>query len=85
LPNLKFKAVAVLYTLEELAKRHNMVAAKAYDNDPFKGPHTVAAVVHGWNRDEYFNGPVTLSDSDYLAALEAAACGATHPAANRRS
>jgi hypothetical protein len=68
-----------LFTLKELAARHNQLAPKALDGCAYKADHACAAVHHKWVIYDYHSAsPLKLSDSDYLAALEAAKLNLTH-------
>lgn len=70
--------------IRELAVKHGQVAAVTHDGDPYKLAHMMAAMLHGWNREQYHVGVVELTDDDYLKALAAAETGETHAPANRR-
>lgn len=78
------KAPAETRSLLELAAAHGHVARRAPDSDRYSAAHMCAAVMHGWNAHEHHYGPIALSDANYVAALEAAACGKAHAPANRR-
>lgn len=74
----------MMFTLEELAKKHNQIARPSPQGDKYKGKHSVAATVHGWPSFEFNYGPVMLSEDDYLQALDSAQQHKKHPPANRR-
>jgi hypothetical protein len=83
-------AQEALLTVSELAKKHGQWTAVNAGIDgvtPFSAKHLVAAVRHGWNHFALQHGDeeVRLSDSDYLAALEAAHHGKVCHGANRRA
>lgn len=70
-------------TVEKLAAKHGQLQPAPIAGDsPFSAAHAVADLLHGWAHHKlYVGGEVTMSDADYLAALEAAAQGKTHAAA----
>ncbi len=76
-----------LLTVAELAEKHGQTQATPVPGDsPFKSDHLVADVRHGWAQHKHFvGGEVRLSDSDYLAAIEAARDGKTHAPAYKCS
>jgi hypothetical protein len=68
-------------TIVELAKRHGHMLKKTpiAGDDPFSAAHNVASVLNGWKAHEVSTGEiVTLTDADYLAAVEAAKAGKAH-------
>lgn len=80
-------------TLFELANRNGQLfvpnqkfhSVDAHES-PFKATHQVADVRHGWTlHEKTVHQNVTLSDADYLSALDAAKKGKTHAPANFRS
>lgn len=73
-----------LTDIRELAKRHNMVSPPAHEGDPYRLAHMMAALLHGWNKEEYHQGLVSMTEDDYLRALSAAESGEVHAPANRR-
>lgn len=77
--------LAPVSTLAELAKRHAQLQAAPIAGDhPYKADHVVADTMHGWTFHKLYVGTdVTLSDADYLAALEAARTGKRHAAADK--
>lgn len=90
-------APAQLTSVSELAKKHGHTFhamakdGKLYPTVPghdsvFKTAHLLADVLHGWTKHEtHTSEPVTMSDEDYLAAVEAAKAGKTHAPANKRT
>lgn len=74
------------FPVSKLAERHGQKhSSTAGDDEPWKVDHLVASTRHGWLKYERDTGlPVTLTDADYLAALEAARGGKVHGPANKR-
>lgn len=75
-----------MLTLHELAEKHGQIAPVDPDGGhPYKWPHRIAALVHGWTNHaiHYADHPIMLSDDDYLATIELAESGsiAQHAAA----
>lgn len=76
-----------LRTIEELAVRHGQKFARvAVPGDSrYTASHHAADVRHGWTRHEATAGEaVKLTDSDYLAALDAVMAGKIHIPASKR-
>jgi hypothetical protein len=66
-------------SLDELAQKHGQIAPETVDGGRYKWQHRVADQIHGWTVHNYHHqaDTITLSDSDYLAALRAAETGLT--------
>jgi hypothetical protein len=64
-------------SVDQLAQKHGQIAPEVVDGSRYKWQHRVADIVHGWSLHNYHHQQhkITLSDSDYLAALKAAENG----------
>jgi hypothetical protein len=73
-------------SLPELAAKYKQLSRSAVgcDCSKFSGDHNVAAVLNGWNKFERVFGPVSLTEDDYLGAIEAAKNGEAFEPANFR-
>jgi hypothetical protein len=73
-------------TVAELAEKHgHSNPAPVQGDTPFTPLHLLADSLNGWTRHKaYKSEDVTLSDADYLAAIEAAKNGVAHSPANKR-
>lgn len=73
-------------TLLELAKKHGQFqGARVGGDDPFTALHNVAVMLNGLARHERTTGEsVSLTDAEYLAALEEAKKGKPHAPVNKR-
>lgn len=78
------KPVAEVFTLEALAKMFGQVQPPAPHGDKYKSDHACAAALHGWNKQEYHYGSLSMSVEDYTKALMAARSGTVHAAVNMR-
>ena len=71
-------------TLHELATRNGQLrkACASCNESTYSTDHAVAAVLHRWNRYERIAGPIDMSESDYLAAIDAAKHGQKYEGAD---
>lgn len=76
-------------TVSDLALKHghaNPNGPAVAGDTPFTALHLLADSLNGWTRHKAYKAEnVTLSDADYLAAIEAAKIGSAHEPANKRS
>lgn len=73
-----------VYTLPELAKMEGQAARPAPDGGAYFWKHRLADFRHGWSAHEYHQAQqITMSLTDYKAALEAAVADTTHAPAVR--
>lgn len=71
--------------LEDLARECGELAKPAPDGGKYLWRHNVASFLHGWHQHEYHqNCKVTLTLSDYKAALAAVDTQTTHGPAVRK-
>lgn len=66
-------------SVDQLAQKHGQIAPEVVDGHRYKWQHRVADLLHGWSVHEYNHQahPLTMSDQDYLGALQAAETGLT--------
>ncbi len=73
-------------TFHRVGKDGNMYPTVPGHDSPFKQEHMQADVLHGWTKHERHTSEfISMSDEDYLAAIEAAKLGKTHAPANKRT
>ncbi len=87
-PSLTLPALAVKHgqTFHRLGKDGQLYPTVPAHDSTFKRDHLLADVLHGWTKHEtHTSEAVSLSDDDYLAAIEAAKTGKTHAPANKRA
>jgi hypothetical protein len=75
-----------LRELEDLARECGELAKPAPDGGKYLWRHNVASFLHGWGQHEYHqNCKVTLTLTDYKAALAAVDTQTTHGPAVRKA
>jgi hypothetical protein len=73
-------------TFHRIGRDGGMYPTVPAHDSVLKAVHLQADVLHGWTKHErHTSESVLLSDTDYLAALEAAKTGKTHAPANKRA
>lgn len=82
-PEAEAPAEPVL-TLAELARQEGQAARPSPDGGEYFWKHNLAAFKHGWTLHEYHQQTkITMTLTDYKAALEAAVADTTHEPAVR--
>lgn len=73
-----------MLTLAELARQEGQAARPSPDGGEYFWKHNLAAFKHGWTLHEYHQQTkITMTLTDYKAALEAAVADTTHDPAVR--